>query len=177
MISFESQQWRKQNIVYPPNIARDSALLLPQQQQILQNWSDAMNLSPRGRMMMMMNQNNMFGPDGRSFFRPIAQPINTTKLYRGVRQHHWGKWVAKICLPRNRTCLWLGTFDTVEEAAMAYDREAFKLRGENTRLNFPEHFINKEKEADASKTLAPTSSASSTCSTSTTTLLLEQVIP
>ncbi|CAL0323647.1 unnamed protein product [Lupinus luteus] len=176
MISFESQQQQKQNFVYPPIIARDSALLLPQQQQILQNWSDAMNLNPRGRM-MMMNYNNMFGPDGRPLFRPIAQPINTTKLYRGVRQRHWGKWVAEIRLPRNRTRLWLGTFDTAEDAAMAYDREAFKLRGENARLNFPEHFINKEKEADASsKAPAPTSSASSTCSTSTTTLLPEQVI-
>ncbi|CAA2959712.1 ethylene-responsive transcription factor RAP2-4 [Olea europaea subsp. europaea] len=59
-----------------------------------------------------------------------------TKLHRGVRQQHWGKWGAEIRLPKNKTRLWPGTFDTAEEGALTNDKAAYKLGGKFAMLNF-----------------------------------------
>nr|CAT00689.1 AP2 transcription factor [Antirrhinum majus] len=64
-------------------------------------------------------------------------PQNATCEYRGVRQRTWGKWVAEIREPKKRTRLWLGSFATAEEAAMAYDEAARRLYGAEAYLNLP----------------------------------------
>ncbi|KAL3511884.1 hypothetical protein ACH5RR_024601 [Cinchona calisaya] len=63
--------------------------------------------------------------------------MSQSKKFRGVRQRHWGSWVSEIRHPLLKRRVWLGTFETAEEAARAYDEAAVLMSGRNAKTNFP----------------------------------------
>ncbi|XP_057962951.1 dehydration-responsive element-binding protein 2D-like [Malania oleifera] len=95
--------------------------------------SVAVNRQKRGK------KSNM-GRSRKGCMRGKGGPQNALCPFRGVRQRTWGKWVAEIREANRGARLWLGTFNTSVEAALAYDQAALKIFGSDAILNLPQQY-------------------------------------
>ncbi|CAI8599506.1 unnamed protein product [Vicia faba] len=72
---------------------------------------------------------------------------NNKKMYRGVRKRKWGKWVSEIRLPNSRERIWLGSYDSPQKAARAFDAALYCLRGRHATFNFSDSPFHLENTA------------------------------
>ncbi|XP_002516233.2 ethylene-responsive transcription factor ERF017 [Ricinus communis] len=69
----------------------------------------------------------------------VEKPVDSSYFkFKGVRKRKWGKWVSEIRLPNSRERIWLGSYDSAEKAARAFDAALFCLRGRSAKFNFPD---------------------------------------
>ncbi|CAL5323667.1 unnamed protein product [Camellia sinensis] len=106
--------------------------------------------------------------DKEDFTSKVKNKSGKEKRYIGVRKRPWGKYAAEIRdSTRQGARVWLGTFTTAEEAALAYDQAAFVMRGPLARLNFPTERVRESLRQNGDESSSSSSSCTSSSSPAT----------